>query len=196
MKKRNSTAAITAVGLMAALVFVFTNFRWKFPTPLGQSMLHMGNVMNMLSGLLFGGMAGGLAAAIGSALFDLTSEYAAEAWITFINKFVMGYVCGTVATRGKKADTLGKRVLGVVCGTLAYQVLYQAKNLVYDRFVLQVEWQVVWADMLAKTIPNILLAVPVTIVASVALAQFIYPAIKRSGYVDKVRNVFRKDEKA
>ena len=40
---------------------------------------------------------GGLSAGIGSALYDLMDpSYASEAWITFINKFMMGLVAGLV----------------------------------------------------------------------------------------------------
>ncbi|NMA06377.1 MAG: ECF transporter S component, partial [Ruminococcaceae bacterium] len=57
---------------MAALTFVFTMFfRIDIPTPLGKTMLHLGNVMCLLSGLLFGPVRGGLAGGIGSMMYDL-----------------------------------------------------------------------------------------------------------------------------
>lgn len=196
MRRKNSTAAITAIGLMAALVFIFTNFRIKFPTPLGQSMIHLGNTMCLLAGLLFGGVPGGLAAGIGSALFDLTSEYAAEAWITGINKFFMGFACGKVALpkNGEEAS-LARNIVGVVTGTLVYQLLWHTKNIIYNYFILGLEWAVVWADVVAKAIPS-LLNTPFNMIAAVLLARAIIPALKRSGYLEKVRGAFKKEPKA
>ncbi len=195
MGKKNRAAAITAIGLMAALVFIFTNFRIKFPTPLGQSMVHLGNIMCLLAGLLFGALPGGLAAGIGSALFDLTSEYAAEAWITGINKFFMGYVCGKVAVPKNGEGGWKRNVLAVVLGTVTYQILWHAKNIINSRFILGVEWPVVWADVAAKAIPS-LLNTPFNMLAAVLLAKALIPALKRSGYLAKVRSAFAKDEPA
>ena len=72
MNSNNKTNAqrLGVIGLMAAMVFVATNFRIDIPTPLGKTMIHFGNVMCILGGLLFGGPIGGLAAGIGSAFFD------------------------------------------------------------------------------------------------------------------------------
>lgn len=53
---------LVLVGLMAALVFVFTFIGFDIPSPLGKAKLHLGNVMCLLSGLLFGPLTGGLAA--------------------------------------------------------------------------------------------------------------------------------------
>ena len=54
----------------------------------------LANIMCCLSGLLLGPV-GGVASALGSALYDLTNPaYAAECWITFITKGIMGMVAG------------------------------------------------------------------------------------------------------
>lgn len=51
--KKYSIYKMSVIGLMAAMVFVATNFRIEIPTPLGKTMLHFGNVMCILSGLVF-----------------------------------------------------------------------------------------------------------------------------------------------
>ena len=88
---------LVLIGLLAALVFVFTYIGFDVPSPLGKAKVHMGNVMCLLGGLLFGGVPGGLAAGIGSGLFDLLDPaWAPEFWVTAINKFVMGFAAGVL----------------------------------------------------------------------------------------------------
>ncbi len=95
-KTKFSTLKLTIIGLMAAMVFVATNFRIEIPTPLGPTMLHLGNVMCVLSGLLFGPITGGLSAGFGSAMFDLFNPtYAPEAWIVGAFTYVILYTCKT-----------------------------------------------------------------------------------------------------
>ena len=108
-KKSMDVRTIVAIGLMAALVFIFSKFRIDIPSPLGKTGIHFGNIMCLLGGLLFGAVPGGLAAGIGSALLDLTDPvYAPEFWITFLTKFAMGFVAGWL---GRQAALQGRRVL-------------------------------------------------------------------------------------
>ena len=103
--KKNKVRQFAFIGVMAALVFVTTNFlSIKIPVGAGQTQIHMGNVMCILSGLLFGPVSGGLASGIGSMLVDLMNPaWAPEFWITFINKFVMGFVAGLISHMGKQS---------------------------------------------------------------------------------------------
>ena len=108
-KKSMDVRTIVAIGLMAALVFIFSKFRIDIPSPLGKTGIHFGNIMCLLGGLLFGAVPGGLAAGIGSALLDLTDPvYAPEFWITFLTKFAMGFVAGWL---GRQAALQGRRVM-------------------------------------------------------------------------------------
>ena len=53
MKQNDRTIKnIVVVGLMAAVVFIFTYMHIDIPTPLGKTMLHLGNVMCLLAALL------------------------------------------------------------------------------------------------------------------------------------------------
>ena len=98
MKQQKITVyEIVLIGLMAALCFVGTYLHIDVPTPLGKVMLHFGNVFCLLSGMLLGGVRGGLAAGIGSMFYDLIDPiYISESWITFINKFMMAFLCGII----------------------------------------------------------------------------------------------------
>ena len=72
--KKNKVKELAFIGVMAALVFVTTNFlSIKIPVGAGMTQIHMGNVMCILSGLLFGPVAGGLASA-GACLYYLAGN--------------------------------------------------------------------------------------------------------------------------
>ncbi len=154
MKKNNvfNIKTIAVIGLMAALVFVGTNMRIKIPIGLDGTMLHFGNVFCLLAGLLFGPVVGSLSAGIGSALFDLTSEYASEAWITFINKFFMGLVAGLVAKALLKNNhkTINY-VIAAMAGSLTYSMLYLIKTLIFNIWIYAVPLETLPAIMAVKT---------------------------------------------
>lgn len=178
-RKRFNTRTVAMVGLMAALVFVGTFLRIKIPVGTDDTMLHFGNVFCLLSGLLFGGVPGGLAAGIGSALFDLCSEYASEAWITFINKFVMGLVAGLIAHWGAKQAGKARMIVAAVCGSLSYCVLYIAKTIITQRLIYAMPWAGVWPIVAVKgavTLTNGLIAVA----ASLILYYVLKPALQRA----------------
>ena len=85
--KRHPAYRLAFVGVMAALVYVVTLFRF----PLLGSKVHFANAMCLLSGLLLGGGYGGAAAGLGSALYDLLAGGydPLQALITFVSKFAM-----------------------------------------------------------------------------------------------------------
>ena len=103
--KKSPAKDIVMVGLMTALVFIFTYLHIDIPTPLSNTMLHLGNVMSLLAALLFGGIRGGLAAGFGSMIYDmLDPRYLPTCWVTFIMKFMMGWVAGQLAEKNTKED--------------------------------------------------------------------------------------------
>ncbi len=132
MKNKFTTKDMTVVGLMAAMVFVFTYFLGiSIPTPTGTTMLKTANAVCLLGGIMFGGVKGGLAAGLGSAFFDLSKpEYAAGAPVTFLLFFAMGFVAGVVANFGKPQEMSRLRcILGASAGAFTYWVLYLTKTI-------------------------------------------------------------------
>ena len=98
VKHKITTYDIVVTALFAAICYVATNFRIDIPTPLGKTMIHCGNVFCLLSAMLMGGLRGGIADATGLTLFDLTGGWATSAPSTFVMRFVMGLVCGSIST--------------------------------------------------------------------------------------------------
>ncbi|HAQ41147.1 MAG TPA: ECF transporter S component [Clostridiales bacterium] len=181
---------ISVIGLMAAMVFIATNFRIEIPTPLGKTMLHLGNVMCLLSGLLFGGTIGGLAAGFGSAIFDLFDPaFAPEFWITFIMKFAMGFIAGKISHMNNY-DGENKRIniFAAIIGAAAYVILYVSKTIILQYVILESNWEAVIAVAGTKFVVSSVNAL-IAVIASIALSVLIRPALKSAGVFNKMSSI-------
>ncbi len=179
MNNQNKTKKIVAIALMAALVFTTTKF-FSIPIPIGggKTALHLGNVMCLLSGLLFGPLMGGLSAGIGSMIVDLTDPlWAPEFWVTFIMKFAMGYVAGLIAKAGTPSKV--RISIAAVTGALTYFALYMGKTYITQHFILATPIETTMAVLITKgstSLANALIAM----FASVILYYVMEPALKKS----------------
>ncbi len=182
MEKKFDIRKITMIGLMAALVFVGTFLRITIPLGFTSTMLHFGNVFGILAGLLFGPLGGGLAAGIGSAIFDLSGEYAAEAPITFINKFAMGFVAGLFmkhfVASTPKVTTLFT-VMAAASGSITYVVLYTLKNYIEMAFILSLPTEAIFPVLIPKLIVSLTNGIT-AVIASTILCSLLKPALVRA----------------
>ena len=176
-EERFSVRQLAAIGLLSALVFVFS---WV-QIPIGEvARIHLGNVFCALSGLLFGPLVGGLASGFGSMLFDFTNPaYIAESWITFLTKFFIGFLAGWIACRGE-SRTFRRDLAGAILGSAAYLVLYLLKSFVIMYLVEGQVWQAVYVQLLTKGVTSAINGV-LAVVASVALVRVIRPSLERAG---------------
>jgi uncharacterized membrane protein len=134
--QRNTTVNIALTGLMGALVLVGTFLNIPIPVPGDKTMLGLGNVFCILSGLLLGPIYGGAAAGIGSFIFDLIGGWASSAPSTLVNKFMMAFVCGLIAYGGDKtARNIKRLIIAAVAGSLTYCVLYLGYSYVKELFL-------------------------------------------------------------
>ena len=193
MKNKKFTVKdMTTIALMAALVFVATNIKIDIPTPLGKTMVHMGNIICVLAGLLFGAVPGGLAAGIGSAIFDLTDPiFAPEFWITFTMKFCMGYIAGKIAHYGSM--TQKKMILGTITGIFGYRLTYVAKEVILHYFILKSPWETVLGVLLSTNIISIL-SMTWNIIATILLYNMLAPHLKRAGVITEFAPVKNKKQ--
>ena len=106
--------------LFAALVCVAT-FIIKIPTPATNGYVHLGDGIIFISVLLLGKKNGVWASSIGAALADILGGYSFYAGPTFIIKWIMAYIMGTVIERFPDRYRL-KWVIGAVLGS-AWQVI-------------------------------------------------------------------------
>lgn len=183
-KKKITVYDLVIVGLMAALCYIGTMFRIEIPTPIGKTMIHMGNIFCLLSGLLFGGLRGGLSAGIGSCIFDLLNGWATSAPSTFINKFVMGLLAGWIPRlKGKDGKSLPFNILGAACGMYGYTILYLGYSFVKN-IVLGSAVETAWADVIFKA-PISLINGTLGLVIAVILAAVLRPALEKVGLYKK-----------
>ena len=174
------TLALT--GVATALVFVLTKFvSIPIPSMIGKTAIHVGNAMCLLSALLLGPVPGALAAGVGSALVDLTDPvWAAEFWITFLNKAVMALVAG-LCFRVLKLKSQPLRVwLASLFGALSYCLLYVAKNILMGHFVKLLEWKIAIVETLTLKLPVTLVNAVIATVCASLLYLAMKPALKKA----------------
>ena len=182
MKKTFTIQTIALVGLLAALVFATSGLRITIPLPVDKAAVHFGNVMCVLSGLLLGPV-GGLASGIGSFFYDLTNPlYAPEAFITFINKFFIGFVAGAVSHAfGRRGRSQRWNIMGAVAGSVAYVVLYLFKSFVSSQLVFDLS---TGSEMMLFLVPKAVTSLTNGIIAcivAVPLCAALHRALDKTG---------------
>ena len=183
MKQRFTTRKLAFLGMMTALVFASNYARIIMPIAIGgRTSFTLANIVCCLSGLLLGPV-GGLASGLGSALYDLTNPlYAAECWITFLTKGVMGTVAGLVVARYVNDEKLAypRCLLGAVLGCVAYYILYFFKSFAYDGLLMGGLTASVAAAALPLKIPASLFNGAVAIILAPPLCVALRRSLKRT----------------
>lgn len=146
---------IVLVGIMSAMVFALSYLRIKIPSPDLKAAIHLGNIMCILSGLLFGGVKGGLSAGIGSMFYDFFDPiYIKDAPFTFINKFMMGFAAGILNNKLKIKNIYVRAVIAAICGQLTYLILYLTKSFVFDIFLYQTATETAIISIATKAVTS------------------------------------------
>ena len=120
--------------LFAALVCVAT-FIIKIPTPATNGYVHLGDGFIFISVLLSGRKNGAWAGSIGAALADILGGYSFYAIPTFIIKWIMAFIMGTVIE--KLPDKFKhKWVAGAALGSV-WQVIgyYVTASIMFGSFI-------------------------------------------------------------
>ncbi len=100
----HGTQRLVLIALFSAICYVTLFFKIPIPAPVGSPFLHMGNMFVILASLLFSGTIGGLSGSIGMGLFDMLNGWASSAPKTIVLKFGIGFITGSVAAKGHRAD--------------------------------------------------------------------------------------------
>ena len=163
--ERFTARKLAIVGLLSALVFVSS---WM-QIEVGPARFHLGNGFCALAGL---------SAGFGSMLFDLTNPaYISGCLITFVTKFVIGYLAGLIAHKGKISTK--KDILGTLAGSIAYIVLYMAKSFVEMYWIEGQAMGAVQVRLAAKFSASCVNAAVALVVATL-LAAALRPALRRA----------------
>lgn len=128
--------------LMATFVTISTFLGIVIPLGETSSTFHLGNVTCLISGIILGPIYGGLAAAIGSVIFDILNPmYITSIPFTFVFKFIMVFICGTVAyNKERKGKNFFYNILGATLGSLFYVLLRSIKSLILNLYFLKMEF--------------------------------------------------------
>ncbi|MDY6323957.1 MAG: ECF transporter S component [Catonella sp.] len=181
---------IALAGLFAALSYIgFAFFKIDISVGGGKTAFHFANSFVVLAALFLGGPVGGLAGGIGLSIADLTSGYATSAPLTFILKFFIGFIAGTVAHKafrineikdGKKlaAATIVSSIAGLGFNVVADPTL----GYLYHRIFFGMEST--GAELLAKFAS---LTTTVNALISVTVATILYlllrPALRKADLI-------------
>ena len=183
--KKNTTYRMAAVGVLSAMTFA-ANF---ISIPIGDiSRIHFGNVFCVLSGLLLGPIPGGLCAGFGGFFYDLFNPvYAADAPVTFLMKFVLGFVAGIFAFWGDhRGENKGLNAVGAVMGSLSYVAVYLFKNFINEYYIMRNPIETVITKLTIKGTSSLINGIIAVIVALVMLPAF-KKAMKASGISEKLQ---------
>ena len=143
---------IVMTAMMIALILVATSF-FKFPVPMTQGYVHLGDGMIFLAVLILGTRNGSVAAGLGSALGDILGGYAFWAPWTFVIKFLMALVMGLFiqAFRKKREGnnargTTAVNIIGMTLGGLEMSIGYfVAERFIYGNWAvaaLAIPWNI------------------------------------------------------
>lgn len=189
-RTRFTVQKIAMIGVMAALSFVAYEF-FRIPNILGTgSSFHLGNTFTALTAMLLDGVSGGLAGAFGLALADVVAGDPGYAVTTFLLKFLIGIVCGTVADKvfhlhGMDAQHAGRAKYLTAVTASAFSGLlvnvFADPFLGYFRNRYLFGQPVELAGAMAGIASGVTLANSVvSTVCAVALYLALYPALKKA----------------
>ena len=118
------TNRLVFASLKACLVLLGT-ILFRIPIPMTQGYVHLGDAMIYIAVLLLGKKQGAAAAALGSSLGDILGGFAFWAPWTFIIKFAMAYIAGSLIEKTSKIVSMTAGGLVMCAGYLvAERVMY------------------------------------------------------------------------
>ena len=118
------TNNLVFTSLMACLVLLGT-LLFRIPVPMTQGYVHLGDAMIYIGVLLLGKKYGAVAAALGSSLGDVLGGFAFWAPWSFIIKFAMAFLAGSLIEKRSKVFSLIAGGLVMCAGYLiAERIMY------------------------------------------------------------------------
>lgn len=129
--KTMGTQKIVLSGMFIALVTVSTFINIPYPGAAG-GLMHLGTLMLFIISLKFGKTYGALAGGVGMGIFDVLGGWMAWAPVTFIVRFLMGFVVGWIAQdKNGQGKNIYKNVLAIVAGSLVFLAGYYLYEAVF-----------------------------------------------------------------
>ena len=190
--KKNNVKTLSFMAMFSALCFVGTFIHIPINVGSSTTMIHLGNIFLLVGSLYLGGIKGGLSAAVGMTIFDLTNGYATYAPSTFILKFLMAFVCGSVYTNLKDKNMNKNLVLliALTCGGLT--------NIILDPIVTA--YMRKWIFGLNQGGTNLIIlyesfATVINAVIAISFSFVIYKTLEKANLTNKFVNTKIKETK-
>lgn len=187
---------LVLAALFGALAYIgFAFLRIDIPIGFTKTAFHLGNIFVILASLILGGWVGGLSGSIGLTLADLTSGYALYAPTTFVLKLGIGLVCGLVAHKFGKINTLkGKKLVKWTAISTSSAMLF---NIIFDPLLSYIRVYVLTsigvAEIAGKAIkPMDIAGVMVKIVAATTFTNAVISIVVVSIIFPTILGVLRK----
>lgn len=139
--KKSNTYNLVMSSIMATFVTISTFLGVVIPIGDTNTTFHLGNITCLLAGIILGPIYGSLSAAVGSVIFDILNPiYITSIPFTFVFKFIMTFICGTIAyNNGKNGENQFYNIIGATVGSVVYIVLRAIKSLIINLYLLKME---------------------------------------------------------
>lgn len=162
VKKLILTALFSALVVIGSRIYIGTHDTIRF---------HLGNSMCLLAAFTLGPIGGGISSGIGSFIFDIlfySEGGIISAIVTFINKFVMGYITGFVYIKANRV------IISGIMGQLGYILLYIIKTYIERRYVLGMSFEATLPILYAKAGASIINAI-----VAIIISTLVYKSIEK-----------------
>ena len=139
--KKSSTYNLVMSSIMATFVTISTFLGVVVPIGGTNTTFHLGNITCLLAGIILGPIYGSLAAAVGSVIFDILNPiYITSIPFTFVFKFIMTFICGTIAyNNDRSGENQIYNIVGATVGSLVYIVLRTIKSFIINLYFIKIE---------------------------------------------------------
>lgn len=158
IKNLTLVALFIALVVIGSRIYIGTHDTFRF---------HLGNSMCLLASFMLTPFYGGLAAGLGSMLFDIVFyPTGLMCIVTFITKFLMGYVSGLLFHVVIKKIKVNPRIIvsGSI-GEIVYIVLYGIKTYIERKYVMGMDIKAVMLILWPKVFTSVINGVIAVIIS-------------------------------
>ena len=141
MVTKNRTYDMVIIALLTAVTYVATRFiNIQLPISMQSGgLIHIGNVIIVVSAIVFGKKKAAISAACGMALFDLTSPYAIWAPFTFVIRGAMGYTMGAISHMKDNGSNVAFNIIAITAASAIQLVgYYLSEVIVFGNWIIPV----------------------------------------------------------
>lgn len=159
---RTNTFDLVLTAMLIALIFLATFINIKLPIKANGGLVHLGTAMLFIASILFGPKKGAIAGAVGMALFDIFGNWTVWAPITFVSRFLQGYIVGKIAwSNGRKGSSVPFNLVATIVSIpVMVAVYYIGEVILYGNWIAPVAS--IPGDLIQNAL-GIIIAIPVSV---------------------------------